>query len=81
MSDKQFISNLSATYADVRKLNAKVVDAKKIKLNGKNVLEYIIDERGEFVNNELDMWSSHISTDENGNVIIEKYSEPKYHTS
>lgn len=79
--NKEFIANLSSTYADVRKLNAKVVDAKKIKLNGKNVLEHILDERGEFVNNELDMWSSHISTDENGNVIIEKYSEPKYHTS
>jgi hypothetical protein len=36
MSNKQFISNLSSTYADVRKL-----DVKKINLKGKNILEYI----------------------------------------
>ena len=30
MSDKQFINNLSATYADVRRLNAKIVDSKRL---------------------------------------------------
>lgn len=37
MSNKEFINNLSATYADVRRLDAKVVDAKKIKLKGKEL--------------------------------------------
>jgi hypothetical protein len=36
MSEKQFINDLSATYADIRRL-----DAKKINLKGKNILEYI----------------------------------------
>ena len=37
MSNKEFINNLSSTYANVRKLNAKVVDAKKIKIDGENI--------------------------------------------
>ena len=36
MSKKQFINDLSATYADIRRL-----DVKKINLKGKNILEYI----------------------------------------
>jgi hypothetical protein len=71
MSDKQFISNLSSTYADVRKL-----DVKKINLKGKNILEYIkenttviLDERGTLANDELDIWNSYVTKDEDGNDV------------
>ena len=37
MSNKKFIANLSSTEADIRVLNAKIVDAKKIKLNGEDL--------------------------------------------
>lgn len=40
MSNKQFFNNLSSTYADVRRL-----DVKKINLKGKNILEYIKENR------------------------------------
>lgn len=73
MSNKQFISNLSATYADVRKL-----DVKKINLKGKNILEYIkasapLDYRGTKANSDRDIVNSNVITDESGNIIIEKY--------
>lgn len=77
MSNKQFFNNLSATYADIRKL-----DVKKINLKGKNILEYIdesktiiLDERGTNANDELDIWMSNISTDEDGNVIVREYPQ------
>ena len=83
MNNKQFISNLSATYADIRKL-----DVKKINLKGKNILEYIegnktiiLDERGTLANDELDVWNSYITKDENGNVIIDRNAKPKEHRS
>ena len=82
MSNKQFISNLSATYADIRKL-----DVKKINLKGKNILEYIdesktiiLDERGTLANDELDVWNSYITKDENGNVIVNRNAKPKEHS-
>ena len=82
MSDKQFFNNLSATYADVRKL-----DAKKINLKGKNILEYIsenktnvLDERGTNANDELDIWNSYVTKDENGNVIVDMTPTPKEHS-
>ena len=82
MSDKQFISNLSSTYADVRKL-----DVKKINLKGKNILEYIsenktnvLDERGINADDELDIWNSYITKDEEGNVIVDMTPTPKEHT-
>ena len=82
MSNKQFISNLSATYADVRKL-----DVKKINLKGKNILEYIkesstiiLDERGTLANDELDIWNSYVTKDVNGNVIINRNAKPFKHS-
>ena len=81
MSNKQFFNNLSATYADVRKL-----DVKKINLKGKNILEYIsenkttvLDERGTNADDELDIWNSYVTEDENGNVIINRSAKPKEH--
>lgn len=82
MSNKQFFNNLSATYADVRKL-----DVKKINLKGKNILEYIkenttviLDERGTKADDELDIWNSYVTKDENGNVIINRDAKPFAHT-
>ena len=82
MSNKQFISNLSATYADIRKL-----DVKKINLKGKNILEYIdenktiiLDERGTLANDKLDIWNSYVTKDVNGNVIINRNAKPFVHT-
>ena len=82
MNDKQFFNNLSATYADIRKL-----DVKKINLKGKNILEYIkenttviLDERGTNANDELDIWNSYVTKDVNGNVIINRNAKPKEHT-
>ena len=81
MSDKQFISNLSSTYADVRKL-----DVKKFNLKGKNILDYIsenktnvLDERGTNADDELDIWNSYITKNENGNVIVDMTPTPKEH--
>jgi hypothetical protein len=81
MSNKQFFNNLSSTYADVRKL-----DVKKINLKGKNILEYIkenktviLDERGTKADDELDIWNSYVTTDENGNVIINRDAKPFEH--
>ena len=73
MSNKQFISNLSATYADVRRL-----DAKKINLKGKNILEYIkesvptikhANDTRETVT-ENDLWGQYIETKADGTIII-----------
>ena len=82
MSEKQFINDLSATYADIRRL-----DVKKINLKGKNILEYIkenstiiLDERGTKADDELDVWNSYVTKDENGNVIINKNAKPKEHS-
>ena len=73
MSNKQFISNLSATYADVRKL-----DVKKINLKGKNILEYIKEsvptikhsqDTRETVT-ENDLWGQWVETKSDGTVIV-----------
>jgi hypothetical protein len=73
MSNKQFISNLSATYADVRKL-----DAKKINLKGKNILEYIKEsvptikhsqDTRETVT-ENDLWGQWVETTSDGTIIV-----------
>jgi hypothetical protein len=73
MSNKQFISNLSATYADVRRLNAK-----KINLKGKNILEYISESKTVVKHShdtretvtEDDLWGQWIETLDDGTVII-----------
>ena len=82
MSNKQFINNLSATYADIRKL-----DARKINLKGKNILEYInenktviLDERGTLANDELDIWNSSIKVDELNNVVVDTNVMPYMHS-
>ena len=69
MSNKEFINNLSSTYADVRRLDAKVINAKKIKLNGKPIPSKVIDDRGEFVTDQ-DLWGTSVTTDENGVVQV-----------
>lgn len=81
MNDKQFFNNLGATYIDARKL-----DVKKINLKGKNILEYIkenttviLDERGTLANDELDIWNSYVTKDEDGNVIINRNAKPFVH--
>jgi hypothetical protein len=75
MSNKQFISNLSATYADIRKL-----DVKKINLKGKNILEYINDATfngdtrdPQLKNDELDIWNAEISINEKGYVEVKPH--------
>ena len=73
MSNKQFISNLSATYADVRKL-----DVKKINLKGKNILDYIKDATPTIKHandtrttiTDDDLWGQWIETLEDGQVIV-----------
>ena len=74
--------SLKATIADIRNL-----DVKKMSLNGKNILEYIkesstiiLDERGTKANDELDIWNSYVTKDENGNVIINRSAKPFAHT-
>ena len=73
MSNKEFINNLSATYADVRRL-----DAKKINLKGKNILEYIEEsvptitytkDTRETVYTD-DLWGQWVETKDDGTVVI-----------
>lgn len=73
MSNKQFISNLSATYADVRKL-----DVKKINLKGKDILEHIKEnvptikhsqDTRETVT-ENDLWGQYIENKSDGTIIV-----------
>ena len=72
MSDKQFFNNLSATYADVRRL-----DAKKINLKGKNILEYIKEATPTIKHSqdtretvtEDDLWGQYIEV-KDGQVIV-----------
>ena len=73
MSDKQFFNNLSATYADVRRL-----DAKKINLKGKNILEYIKEATPTIKHSqdtretvtENDLWGQYVETLEDGTAIV-----------
>ena len=73
MTDKQFFNNLSATYADVRKL-----DVKKINLKGKNILEYIKDATPTIKHSqdtretvtENDIWGTWIETMSDGTIIV-----------
>ena len=75
-------ASLRATKADIGNL-----DANKINLKGKNILEYIdesktiiLDERGTNANDELDIWNSYVTEDENGNVIINRSAKPHVHS-
>ena len=68
-------ASLRATKANVRTL-----DVKKIQLDGKNILDYlkdnktiVLDDRGTLADDELDIWKSNVSIDEDGNVIVREY--------
>lgn len=83
MSDKEFINNLSSTYADVRKLNAKVVDAKKIKLNGTNIEDLlssagsgVIIEDGREVKTKYDIWEHAAVENVDGSVTVKNLYIP-----
>ena len=73
MNNKQFFNNLSATYADVRKL-----DVKKINLKGENILDIIkratptikhSQDIRETVTDD-DRWGQYIETQSDGTIII-----------
>jgi hypothetical protein len=71
--------SLKATFADVRNL-----DAKKMLLNGKNILDYISDSEfnsydtrdPQLKNDELDIWNTAISLSDNGHIEV----KPLEHT-
>ena len=70
---------LRATKADINKL-----DAKKMLLNGKNILDYISDSEfdsydtrdPQLKNDELDIWNTEISLSEEGHIEV----KPNEHT-
>ena len=65
--------SLKATIADIRNL-----DAKKLTLNGKNILDYISDSEfnsydirdPQLKNDELDIWNTEISLSDNGCIDV-----------
>ena len=69
-------ASLKATIADVRNL-----DAKKLTLNGKNILDYIsesgfdsYDTRDpQLKNDELDIWNTKISLSDNGHIEVKPH--------
>ena len=66
-------ASLKATIADVR-----VLDAKKMNLDGKNILDYISDSEfdsydtrdPQLKNDELDIWNTAISLSDNGHIEV-----------
>ena len=70
---------LKATKADINKL-----DAKKLLLNGKNILDYISDSEfnsydtrdPQLKNDELDIWNTEISLSDNGHIEV----KPHFHS-
>ena len=69
-------ASLKATFADVRNL-----DAKKMLLNGKNILDYISDSEfnsydtrdPQLKNDELDIWNTEISLSDNGHIEVKPF--------
>ena len=69
-------SSLKATIADIRNL-----DAKKLTLNGKNILDYISDSEfnsydtrdPQLKNDELDIWNTAISLSDNGHIEVKPH--------
>ena len=67
---------LRATKADINKL-----DAKKVLLNGKNILDYISDSEfdsydtrdPQLKNDELDIWNTTISLSDNGHIEVKPF--------
>ena len=74
--------SLKATIADIRNL-----DAKKLTLNGKNILDYISDSEfnsydtrdPQLKNDELDIWNTAISLSDNGHIEVKPF-EHSYDT-
>ena len=68
---------LKATKADINKL-----DAKKMLLNGKNILDYISDSEfnsydtrdPQLKNDELDVWNTEISLSEEGHIEVKPHA-------
>jgi len=73
-------ASLRATIADVR-----VLDAKKMNLDGKNILDYISDSEfdsydtrdPQLKNDELDIWNTEISLSEEGHIEVKPLSHTK----
>ena len=70
-------ASLRATKADIGNL-----DTKKLFIDGVNITDLIksgqvtiLDDRGTLANDELDIWMSNVSTDEDGNVIVREYPQ------
>ena len=70
-------ASLRATKADIGNL-----DTKKLFIDGVNITDLIksgqvtiLDDRGTLANDELDIWRSNVSTDEDGNVIVREYPQ------
>ena len=70
-------ASLRATKADIGNL-----DAKKLFIDGVSITDLIkngqvtiLDDRGILTDDELDIWSSNVSTDVNGNVIVREYPQ------
>ena len=70
-------ASLRATQADVRTLDTKKLFIDGVNINDliKNGQVTILDDRGTLANDELDIWRSNVSTDEEGNVIVREYPQ------
>lgn len=94
MSNKQFINDLSATYADVRRLDAKKVSIKtlaasSINLAGKNILEYLSgatiavkhtnDTRETITENDL--WGQWVESKDGETIIHDGFIEKTWSNS
>lgn len=68
---------MRATQADVRTLDTKKLFIDGVNINDliKNGQVTILDDRGTLANDELDIWRSNVSTDEEGNVIVREYPQ------
>ena len=72
---------IKATMGSIRILNVKdlIVDGEDIGEKISNAKSNVMDERGTLANDDLDIWSSYISKDEIGNIIIKEEAEPIRH--
>lgn len=76
--------SLKATIADVR-----ILDVKKLTLNGKNILDYISDSEfnsydtrdPQLKNDELDIWNTEISLSEEGHIEVKPFEHYYYSTN
>ena len=81
MIDKEYIARLTSMTADVRKLNAKMVDAKKIKLNGVNLEDLLSNDEGKITSvkhsqdtreviTQNDLWGTYVEVSDNGEIML-----------